>query len=517
MSTARTHHAFKASRKKQKIVIQNEDHLTPFIQYGDINQALLKYCTVPDFAALALTSKSISTKSNQEFYRQLKAELKRFVLDPRVQNFSYTVTASTEYKVDTHNPYRNEWMTINSNPEELQVKFPDKNQVDSLLIESKDDSKEALKQFIKLIHIPLFWFLYSEEKRLKDLFNATNRCPIQANPDAISLLLKSKVINYSLPASIRQSLDRISNFLNEKLHGFIFELRHSKSPTPQHIIDIAKTQLDRGADPNYHQTSWAIHQRTLYSTFECAVNSGSAPIVDLMIKAGALVNNSSRACISGGEYEYVSPLKLAAYKGYVEIARLLLAAGADVNLTFLDGEKANLPPIYNAIFTGKISMVKLLMENGASLDFRTENSNGPLHITIYWNKPKTLDFLLTNYKDKLNLEQVNQAGRTPLLSATLQNNVPMVQSLIKAGANLEAKSRDAETALQIAQSKAASINETIQNFDKRYRHNSERFQQTKKASLQKNKQAAKQLIKLLTAAENALDEMPLAKRYHFSK
>ena len=65
-----------------------------------------------------------------------------------------------------------------------------------------------------------------------------------------------------------------------------------------------------------------------------------------------------------------TPLYSAANKGYLEIVKLLIENGADINKSNNDGWT----PLYSAADKGHLEVVKLLIENGA--DINKSNNNG---------------------------------------------------------------------------------------------------------------------------------------------
>jgi ankyrin repeat protein len=109
-----------------------------------------------------------------------------------------------------------------------------------------------------------------------------------------------------------------------------------------------------------------------------------------------------------------APLIMAAYKGYTDIVKLLLEAGADV--TVVDpGMKAT--ALHAAAYAGHAEAAKLLIEHGIDID-----KQGPYN------------------------------GYTALHDAIWQNNVGTAEVLIDAGANLNIRSHAGETPLELARS-----------------------------------------------------------------
>jgi ankyrin repeat protein len=113
-----------------------------------------------------------------------------------------------------------------------------------------------------------------------------------------------------------------------------------------------------------------------------------------------------------------APLVMAAYKGYSEIVKLLLEAGADV--TAVDpGMKAT--ALHAAAYAGRTEAARLLVQYKIDID-----KQGPFN------------------------------GYTALHDAIWQNNVETAKVLIDAGANLNLKSHSGQTPLDFAKAKNAA-------------------------------------------------------------
>lgn len=117
---------------------------------------------------------------------------------------------------------------------------------------------------------------------------------------------------------------------------------------------IARTALDNGADPNDANSphmKWG-------SVLDGAVKWGYEDIVKLLLARGAKLYPRRKA----------NPLFQAARGGWIRIARILIAHGADVNPRRTIIDPYPLSPLLVAIEYSNVEMVKLLFENGASLD-----------------------------------------------------------------------------------------------------------------------------------------------------
>ena len=110
-----------------------------------------------------------------------------------------------------------------------------------------------------------------------------------------------------------------------------------------------------------------------------------------------------------------SPLVIAAYKGYSEIVKKLLEAGADI--TAVDPEmKAT--ALHAAAYAGRTEAAQVLIAYKIDID-----KQGPYN------------------------------GYTALHDAIWQNNIETAKVLIEAGASLEIKSKDGQTALDLAKAR----------------------------------------------------------------
>ncbi len=80
-----------------------------------------------------------------------------------------------------------------------------------------------------------------------------------------------------------------------------------------------------------------------------------------------------------------SPLITAALFDRPEAARILIAAGADINFQNHDGSTA----LHTAAFFGRIAMVKLLLENGADQNIKNQSGSIPLEtVTVPFDAVK---------------------------------------------------------------------------------------------------------------------------------
>jgi uncharacterized protein len=165
-------------------------------------------------------------------------------------------------------------------------------------------------------------------------------------------------------------------------------------------LDVVKALLARGArpdaaDPNYRQTPLMV-----------AARLGHADIVELLLQHGAHVDAQSRTgrvpafrlpssnagskgagIIRGGWPDRgqrdatpgaKTPLLYAAREGHLEVVKLLLAAGADIEKPDADG----VTPLLMAVLNGQIPAAGHLMERGANVKAMDWYGQTPLFAAV---------------------------------------------------------------------------------------------------------------------------------------
>ena len=237
--------------------------------------------------------------------------------------------------------------------------------------------------------------------------------------------------------------------------------------------EMAVMFLKAGANPNH------VNQKGLTALGPAAQMENAAPLVQMLIEAGADVN---RASPTGA-----TPLLAAADAGRIENVKLLIAAGADVNARYKDGRTAlnfvagqenpelisvllqagadaktadddGVTPLMRAADKGRIENVKLLLAAKADVN-AARVSDG--WTAIFWalgeQHWKIADALLDAGAD---VKIANKNGFTPLIFAIptfvtggSDPNEPIrvIQKIIQAGADVNAQNkRNGATALHIA-------------------------------------------------------------------
>jgi hypothetical protein len=167
--------------------------------------------------------------------------------------------------------------------------------------------------------------------------------------------------------------------------------------------------------------------------------SSDAEVVGLLLEAGVAVDGlnsyGSTALLVTGEV------------GSVEVARALLGAGANPNLSppTLGGL-----PIASAAGQGHRELVALLLENGAKLELKAGSQEmTPLAMAAFGGHAGIVTDLLAAGAD---LNATDAEDWTPLHHAVREGDAEVIQVLLEAGANPQVVDNDGWSAWEIAKS-----------------------------------------------------------------
>jgi len=137
-----------------------------------------------------------------------------------------------------------------------------------------------------------------------------------------------------------------------------------------------------------------------------ALAFGYFPAADALVRRGAKVETLPAAAGLGRveQARQLLPaadslarhraLALASQHGHVEIVRMLLDAGEDPSRYNPDGNHAHSTPLHQAVWSGKMDVVQLLVERGARMDLRDTVYQGtPLDWAVYGKIKPAEDYL----------------------------------------------------------------------------------------------------------------------------
>lgn len=159
--------------------------------------------------------------------------------------------------------------------------------------------------------------------------------------------------------------------------------------------------------------------------------------------AAILAADRAAADLPGDDQYKSRPLHLAAGKGYLEVVRMLLDAGAAVD--GFDSDQSR--PLDVAAQGGHPKVVALLLERGADVNRRDRNGNCPMSFAAGRGRVEVVRQLLAAGADA---NYVSRAGVTLLHQACSADSPELVKLLLEHGADANAQTTNGDTPLLFA-------------------------------------------------------------------
>jgi ankyrin repeat protein len=137
----------------------------------------------------------------------------------------------------------------------------------------------------------------------------------------------------------------------------------------------------------------------------------------------------------------ITPLQVASREGFVELVRILLKHGADIEARDTD----DLCPLVQAMSKDHVELTRVLLELGANVNAQDSKMRTPLFFASSWGKPAAAQVFLRHGAD---VNAKNDSHRTPLHVAIVDE---VAQILLEHGADANAPDfRDRRTPLHLA-------------------------------------------------------------------
>lgn len=228
-------------------------------------------------------------------------------------------------------------------------------------------------------------------------------------------------------------------------------------------IDAVKKLLDNDADLEIA----GDNEHTALHTAAC---NGHAEIVKLLLEKGAKIHNGSNgsktplycACLNGHHqvaqmllqwepdmittHEGWIPLVAASEGGFLDLARLLIHNGADIDAP----DSLGRTPLYVACGEGHIEIVRLLLDKGADVHHPNRFGWTPLNNA---SDEGFLDIVLLLIDRGADINVPNQDRETPLSNACYEGHIEVVHLLLDKGADIHRCDQYGLTPVNIASMK----------------------------------------------------------------
>lgn len=200
-------------------------------------------------------------------------------------------------------------------------------------------------------------------------------------------------------------------------------------------IESIKYLLNIGADPNVGYNK--------LTPLEHACLQGNVEIAKILVEHGAKVDGLE---VKG------KPLYNAAKSGNTDVVEYLIKKGASVNSIpkYSDGSGGE-SALMAASYNGQFEAVKLLIENGADVNYSDENVDKDT--AIIWDAGQGSRHIVEYLVQKgAKIDYQNEKGQTALMRAASQGQLDNVKVLIKYNADTSIKDKEGHTALGLAKS-----------------------------------------------------------------
>jgi ankyrin repeat protein len=211
---------------------------------------------------------------------------------------------------------------------------------------------------------------------------------------------------YGLPR--RSAMTREQTAFNRAIEG----ARYGK-------LELVLDYLQHGGkvDHRADHGEYRLPEETLLSA---AVHGNQIEIVRLLLARGADVNLSS--------YLEVRPVEIAANDERLPIIKELLNRGAS-----LKRSQTGKTPLWNAAMSGEVGAIKLLLAQGADPNELGTYDEPPLSRAAGNGYTEAVRALLVG---GARVNATDKQGNTPLLSAVLENSLEIVRLLVEHGADV---------------------------------------------------------------------------------
>lgn len=189
-----------------------------------------------------------------------------------------------------------------------------------------------------------------------------------------------------------------------------------------------------------------------YTPLHYAAGHGAIQAIDELLKAGVDIDVTAKGGITPLHIACGQYLSYDAGDGSIKTAIYLINKGANIYATNSFG----MTPLHNAVRSGRIEVIRLLLEKGVSPNIGENPIEAPLHTIARHaivikplrvkNSIEVAQFLLSK---GANINALNKYGNTPLHEAAYYGHYQYIKFLIESGADITIKNKKGETVLSI--------------------------------------------------------------------
>lgn len=232
-----------------------------------------------------------------------------------------------------------------------------------------------------------------------------------------------------------------------------------KGRTPAYIVasQEERNMMGRGKDDYFEEAAKLFSRESMEQTNDDgttavheAARSGHVDMLRVMIEKGVDVNIAQDQPAEAGN----TPLHEACARGNAEVVELLMKSGADDTIQNVKGETAAYLALTKRVFGGDIDLDDriAILEALEHVDIPGSGGRTPLMQMLIQlglnDKTELLPVLLDKGVD---LEQRDDAGNTALITAADSRSYKgVVKELVRAGADVNAENKRGDTALHLA-------------------------------------------------------------------
>lgn len=201
---------------------------------------------------------------------------------------------------------------------------------------------------------------------------------------------------------------------------------------------VASLLLERGADPGHRDNDGMTP--LLLAAYE-----GHEDVVELLLEAGADVDESAGPDGSISAAAAVTPLLAAAAMGHMNTVSRLLFWGADVDAIDCEGRTA----LCLAAARGSLEVVRALLDRGLDENHKDDLGWTPLHAAACEGH-RAVCAALTDQGSMARVGEMDIEGRTPLILAAQEGHLSTVKLLLDRRSPIDHRAYDGHSALSAA-------------------------------------------------------------------